>query len=346
MRWDNLLLDGEAAGMPAALFAAGVVTRQFDTPEFRGMTFYEVHARSIVNRVPNAARLQFSWTVNPHRGCSHACRYCFARNTHAYLDLDAGSDFDSQVVVKLNAAELLRRALAAPSWRGEAIAMGTNTDPYQRAEGRYRLMPGILEALLERANPFSVLTKGSLILRDLPLLRRASAVTDVSTAVSVGYLDEALWRAVEPGTPSPRARLEVCARLTDAGVDCSVRMAPVLPYLTDSVEQLEETVAAIAAAGARSVTPIVLHLRPGAREWFLTWLAGYRPDLMPAYERLYARGAYAPRSYGQRISALVAELAVAHGIGPPPAEGTRFGGVGSPTAAAPIPHASARLELL
>lgn len=350
MRWDNLVLDGDGAtaGTPAALFGTGAVTRRFDTPEFRGMTFYEVHARSIVNRVPGAARLPFTWTVNPYRGCSHACRYCFARNTHTYLDLDAGADFDSQVVVKLNAAELLRRALAAPSWRGEPIAMGTNTDPYQRAEGRYRLMPGILEALLERANPFSVLTKGSLILRDLPLLRRAAAVTDVSTAVSVGYVDASLWRAVEPGTPSPRARLEVCARLTDAGVGCSVLMAPVLPYLTDSVEQLEETVAAIAAAGARSVTPIVLHLRPGAREWFLTWLAGFRPDLTPAYERLYAGGAYAPRAYGRRISTLVAELAEAHGIAPPPAEHTRFEGPAAPVpaSATPTPDGAAQLELL
>ena len=225
--------------------------------------------------------------------------------------------------------------------------MGTNTDPYQRVEGRYRLMPGIIEALTERANPFSILTKGSLILRDLPLLQRAAEVADVSAAVSVGYVDAALWRAVEPGTPSPRARLDVCARLTGAGVGCAVLMAPVLPYLTDSLEQLDETVRAIAATGARSVTALPLHLRPGAREWFLAWLAGYRPDLLPAYERLYARGAYAPKSYRQRIGAQVAGLAAAHGI-PRPEARTRFGGRVETPALPDHGHAapSAQLELL
>jgi DNA repair photolyase len=347
MRWDNLRSEGGAAD-PPALFGADAVVRRFDTPEFRGMTFYEVHARSIVNRVPAISRVPFRWTVNPYRGCSHACRYCFARNTHTYLDLDAGADFDSRIVVKVNAAALLRRALTAPSWRGETIAMGTNTDPYQRVEGRYRLMPGIIEALTQRANPFSVLTKGTLILRDLDLLRRAAAVTEVSAAVSVGYVDAALWRAVEPGTPSPRARLEVCARLTGAGIGCAVLMAPVLPYLTDSVEQLEATVAAIAAAGARSVSPIALHLRPGAREWYLKWLAGFRPDLVPTYERLYARGAYPGRGYQRRISGLVAELAAAHGIAPPPGR-TRFTGPGATLGVDPDPAAAAadsQLELL
>lgn len=337
MRWDNQRLDAaEPGGDPAgaALFGAGAVTRRFDTPEFRGMTFHEVHARSIVNRVPAAARLPFTWTVNPYRGCTHACRYCFARNTHTYLDLDAGADFDSQIVVKVNAPALLRRELAAPGWRGEPIAMGTNTDPYQRVEGRYRLMPGILEALTERANPFSVLTKGSLILRDLGLLRRAAEVTEVSVAVSVGYVDAALWRDVEPGTPSPRKRLEVCRRLSDVGVGCGVLMAPVLPYLTDSAEQLDATVAAIARAGARSVTPIALHLRPGAREWFISWLAARHPELVPSYERMYARGAYAPRSYQRRISAVVAELAASYGIAPP--ERGRFGPAPDATSGAPV----------
>jgi DNA repair photolyase len=198
-------------------------------------------------------------------------------------------------------------------------------------------MPGIIEALSEWANPFSILTKGSLVLRDLELLRSAAQRTEVSVAVSIGYVDAALWRAVEPGTPSPRTRLEVCARLVQAGVGCSVLMAPVLPYLTDSVDQLDATVSAIAAAGARSVTPIALHLRPGAREWFMSWLAGFRADLVPAYERLYARGAYPPRSYQQRIGALVSELAAAHGIAPPQGERTRFAG---PAAPEPVPPAA------
>lgn len=337
MRWDNLRLDGALGddGEPPALFGAGAVARRFDTPGFRGMTFYEVHARSVLNRVPAASRLPFGWTVNPYRGCTHACRYCFARNTHTYLDLDAGADFDSRIVVKVNAPALLRRELAAPSWRGETVAMGTNTDPYQRVEGRYALMPGIIAALTERANPFSILTKGSLILRDLEALRRAAEVTEVGVALSIGFVDRLLWREVEPGTPSPRKRLEVCARLVDAGLGCGVLLAPVLPYLTDSPEQLDAAVGAIAAAGARSVSPIALHLRPGAREWFLAWLGRAHPELVGRYERLYARGAYAPKSYQRRLSALVAELAAAHGI-PPPGARTRF----SPAAPAAPPPAA------
>lgn len=243
---------------------------------------------------------------------------CFARKTHEYLDLDAGHDFDSKIVVKVNAAELARKELAAPRWGGEHVAMGTNVDCYQRAEGRYRLMPGILSALTEAANPFSILTKGTLILRDLPLLVEAARVTEVSGAVSVGFLDEGLWRAVEPGTPNPRRRLEVCRRLNDSGIACGVLMAPILPYLSDSPEQLEETVGQIAAAGATHVSPIVLHLRPGAREWFLGWLSREHPRLVPRYLELYGRGAYAPKAYQDRVSAHVRQLAKHFGIGRSP----------------------------
>src|ERR687894_2160739 len=172
MRWDNLMLSPDED----ALFGADrVVERTFDTPEFRGMTFYEVRARSIINRVPSGSRMPFGWTINPYRGCSHACCYCYARRTHEYLDLDAGIDFDTKVVVKVNAPELVRVELARPRWAGEHIAMGTNVDCYQRAEGRYRLMPGILAALRNARNPFSILTKGTLVLRDLDLLRESAA---------------------------------------------------------------------------------------------------------------------------------------------------------------------------
>ncbi|MFD1930153.1 Rv2578c family radical SAM protein [Nonomuraea mangrovi] len=243
---------------------------------------------------------------------------CFARKTHEYLDLDAGHDFDSKIVVKVNAAELARKELAAPRWGGEHVAMGTNVDCYQRAEGRYQLMPGILRALGEAANPFSVLTKGTLILRDLPLLVEAARVTEVSAAVSVGFLDEGLWRAVEPGTPNPRRRLEVCRRLNDSGIACGVLMAPILPYLSDAPEQLEETVGQIAAAGATHVAPIVLHLRPGAREWFLGWLSREHPRLVPRYLELYGRGAYAPKAYQDRVTEHVRRLAKHFGIGRSP----------------------------
>ena len=181
-------------------------------------------------------------------------------------------------MVKTNVGEVLRRELRRPSWSGEHVAMGTNVDCYQRAEGRYRLMRDIIPALTEVANPFSILTKGALILRDLDLLTRAAEVTDVSAALSVGSVDRELRGLVEPGAPPPRRRLEVVRRLTDAGIPTGVLMAPVLPYLTDGDEQIDATVAAIAATGATYVSPIVLHLRPGAREWWTRWLRPTTPS--------------------------------------------------------------------
>ncbi|MEV0597324.1 Rv2578c family radical SAM protein [Nonomuraea cavernae] len=317
MRWDNLRLTAtDGQDDPAVpLFAGGAVTRTFDTPEFRGSTFYEIRARSIINRVPAASRVPFTHTINPYRGCGHRCVYCFARKTHEYLDLDAGADFDSKIVVKVNAAELARKELTAPSWHGGHVAMGTNVDCYQRAEGRYQLMRGILAALRDAANPFSVLTKGTLILRDLDLLTEAADVTEVGANVSAGFLDPDVWRAVEPGTPAPHRRLEVCATLNDHGIGCGVLMAPILPYLTDSPAQLERTVREIAASGATHIAPIVLHLRPGAREWWLTWLSREHPRLVPRYLELYGRGAYAPKAYQQRVTGQVKELAARHGVG-------------------------------
>ncbi|MER6537241.1 Rv2578c family radical SAM protein [Streptomyces sp. 900105755] len=317
MRWENLTEEADHGRAGTALFGAdAVTTRTFDTPEFRGITFHEVRARSIINRVPGASRMPFEWTVNPYRGCTHACVYCFARKTHSYLDLDTGIGFDTQIVVKVNAPELLRRQLGSRRWLGDHIAMGTNVDCYQRAEGRYGLMPGIISALTEHANPFSILTKGTLILRDLDLLRRAADVTDVGISVSVGFVDPELWRTVEPGTPAPERRLHVVRALAEAGIGCGVLMAPVIPFLGDHPAQLRATVRAIAAAGATSVTPLVLHLRPGAREWFMSWLAAHHPHLVRRYERLYAEGAYAPKWYQRRITRQVHELAEEYGIGP------------------------------
>jgi DNA repair photolyase len=240
---------------------------------------------------------------------------CFARQSHTYLDFDAGHDFDSKIVVKVNAPERVRAELAAPRWRGEHVAMGTNVDCYQRAEGRYQLMPGILAALRDAANPFSILTKGTLILRDADLLAEAAEVTDVGLAVSAGCIDEDLWRALEPGTPSPARRLEVCAAFTGRGMPCAVLMGPVVPFLSASPAQLAATVRQAAQAGASSVTPIVLHLRPGAREWFFRWLGEHHPGLVPRYRGLYGRGAYAPKSYQQRITEEVRALARQYRVG-------------------------------
>ncbi|SFC41946.1 Rv2578c family radical SAM protein [Streptomyces aidingensis] len=314
MRWQHLS-DRDTTATPA-LFGTDAVVRTVDTPEFRGITFHEVRARSVLNRVPGASRMPFEWTVNPYRGCSHACVYCFARRTHGYLDLDTGIGFDTQIVVKVNAPGLLRRELAGPRWQGEHIAMGTNVDCYQRAEGRYRLMPGILAALRDHANPFSILTKGTLILRDLELLRQAAGRTRVGVSVSVGFMDQELWRTVEPGTPAPPRRLEVVRTLAAHGIPCGVLMAPVIPFLSDSPEQLRATVRAVAQAGASSVTPLVLHLRPGAREWFMEWLAATHPRLTGRYRAMYGAGPYAPTWYQRKITRQVHELAAEYGIGP------------------------------
>jgi DNA repair photolyase len=213
--------------------------------------------------------------------------------------------------------------------------MGTNVDCYQRAEGRYRLMPGILAALRDYANPFSILTKGTLILRDLDLLEQAADVTDVGLAVSAGCTDEGLWRMLEPGTPSPRRRLEACATLGEHGLPCGVLMGPVVPFLSDSPAQLDTTVREIAQAGARSVTPIVLHLRTGAREWFFRWLREHHPGLVPRYQELYGRGAYAPKAYQHSVCAQVSDLAQRYGVGRASPEQTRL---------RPVLRATARAE--
>ena len=241
---------------------------------------------------------------------------CFARNTHTYLDFDAGHDFDTQVVVKVNAPEVLAAQLKRPSWRREPVAMGTNTDPYQRAEGRYRLMPGIITALARSGTPLSVLTKGTVLARDLPLLREAAKDVPVSLAVSLALLDGELQHRLEPGTPSPRARLELIRKARDAGLPCSVLVAPVLPWLTDSAEALDALFARLAEAGATSATVIPLHLRPGAREWFGRWLAGTYPALVPRYRELYARGSYVQKAYRERLGERVAPLLRRHGLAP------------------------------
>lgn len=261
---------------------------------------------------------------------------CFARPTHTFLDMNAGRDFESKIVVKVNAPEVLRRQLAAKRWKGDGIAMGTNTDPYQRAEGRYRLMPPILRALTDFRNPFSILTKGTLILRDLELLVEAAKVTDVATAFSIGTLDEEAWRASEPGTPHPRKRIEAVAALNAAGIPCGVLMAPVLPGITDHPRQLREVIRAALDAGATHVSPILLHLRPGVREEFMPWLAEHYPDLVPRYEAMYARP-YASTSdrnaLGRTVGGIVRALG---GVRPAPETPRRWRhGGGDPPASPP-----------
>lgn len=289
MRWDNLIAEkGSEEHHKLPSFNEAAVVRRFSTPEFKGVTFYEVMAKSIINHVPGD-RFGFNWTINPYRGCLHACNYCFARPTHTYLDFDAGRDFETQIVVKINAVELLRRELRKRSWSGESIAMGTNTDPYQRAEGHYKLMRGILSELNASNNPYSILTKGTLIQRDIDLLSEGVSKMAITTSFSVGTVDEKVWRETEPGTPHPMKRLEVVQKLNEAGIPCGVLMAPILPGISDSMEQLEATVRAIAQAKATHISPIVLHLRPGVREEFIPWVAEAYPNLIQPYEQMYKR---------------------------------------------------------
>ncbi|MBN0039954.1 Rv2578c family radical SAM protein [Cellulosimicrobium cellulans] len=455
MRWDGQAIGADDGALPG-LERVGLV-RSVRTPEFAGITFHEVTAKSALSKVPAMSRMPFRWTVNPYRGCSHACSYClapstpvlladgsqrpigelrvgdeivgtaphgayrryvrtrvldrwttrkrayrvtladgtrlvasgdhrfltergwrhvvggaghrahlalgdvlvgpgaaaladeglalegrdvtggdalrvdslealdgpgevtelvdittgtrdfvaagvvshncFARPTHEYLDLDAGDDFDREVVVKVNVDEVLRAEVGRRTWGREAVALGTNTDPYQRAEGRYRLMPGIIDALAGSGTPLSVLTKGTLLRRDLPLLADAASRVEVGIGVSLALLDPALQASVEPGTPSPRARLDLVRAVREAGLPCGVMVAPVLPWLTDSTRALTDLLDAVKDAGATGVTVLPLHLKPGTREWYMGWLAREHPQLVPGYERVYARGTYASKAY-------------------------------------------------
>jgi DNA repair photolyase len=249
--------------------------------------------------------MPFRYTINAYRGCSHACTYCFARPTHEYLGLGIGDDFERRIVVKVNAVERLRAELRAPTWAAGHIAMGTNTDPYQHAEGKYHLTRGIVEVLAEARNPFSILTKSTLVLRDLDLLAAAARRTSVHLNFSIGTLDRQVWRATEPGTPPPDKRVAAVRRLSDAGIPCGVLVAPVLPGLSDADDQVREVARACLEAGAVSVTPIALHLRPGVRPHFMGWLEAAHPDLVPLYRTRFGHRSYQPKAEQARLAAVV-----------------------------------------
>ena len=324
MRWDELKVDEEERrALPGYREPAAI--RSFDAPEALDTRFYEVRAKSVLNRVPERSAMPFRWTVNPYRGCSHACTYCFARPTHKYLDLSPGRDFEREIVVKVNAPEVLRAELGRPSWKREHVAMGTNTDPYQWVEGRYRLMPEIWEALRDSRTPGSILTKSPLVLRDIDLMKQ---VPDISANLSVPTLDEKAWRATEPHTPHPRKRLEAVAALNGAGIPCGILIAPLMPGINDDPKQVEQILELAAEAGAVSVGGIALHLRGEVKELFFDWLREHRPHLVDRYRRLYRRGAYAPREERDRLARLARG-----GRGP----GRRFIREQSPSPAAPPP---------
>jgi DNA repair photolyase len=276
--------------------------------------YLEDMCKTALNRVPEASRVPFRWTINPYRGCTHSCHYCFARAFHAYLDLGIGDDFSSKIVVKTNVAEVLRRELAGPKWEGEVIAMGTATDPYQHCEGRYKLMRGILRALADFANPLSILTKSTMIVRDLDLFAELNEVAPLTVSMSVGTLDESVRRVVEPGTPPGRKRLEILSHFAEAGIRTHVLVAPILPVLSDDDAHLDEVLAACAEAGVDSASPIVLHVRASIREHFMPWVERTYPWLYPRYVELYGGRAYAPKRYQEEVGERFARLRLRHGL--------------------------------
>jgi DNA repair photolyase len=473
MRWDGQQLGTEEPSALPGLAKLNNLVRSVQTPDFAGVTFHEVLAKSALNRVPRQSQMPFGWTINPYRGCSHACAYCldpdtlilmadgrqkplrsvvvgdaimgtqtvgsyrryvpttvlaswatrkrahritladgteivasgdhrfltergwkyvrragdgtqrpyltlngelvglgvhglsqpisqllnseatsgaelrvmsmddlgedidmidittgtgdfiangvvshncFARPTHTYLDFNAGDDFDNQVVVKINVAEILQKEVSKPSWGRYPVALGTNTDPYQRAEGRYALMPGIIEALARSGTPLSILTKGTLLRRDLPLLAEVARTVPVDLAMSIAIYDDELQKSIEPGTPSAKARLATVTAVREAGLDCSVFLMPILPYLTDTKAHLDEALRRVKEAGGTNVLFTSLYLKPGVKPWFMHWLQRQHPELVPKYTELYARGQYAPKEYRQWLAARISPLIRAHGL--------------------------------
>jgi DNA repair photolyase len=276
-----------------------------------GIEYREEPCRSALNRV---AGMGFGWSLNPYMGCAHRCTFCYVRAFELRADRPSGDRYGRSIRVKVNVPEVLRMELARPSWQGDVVAIGAATDPYQPAEGRYRLTRGCLEALRDAANPFSIITRNPMIQRDLDVLAEAARRAEVAVVFSVPTLDEEVWRRTEPGTPPPRRRLEALSRLVDAGIKASVGMAPILPGISDRPEQLEEVVRAARDAGATGVWANLLYLKPGTREHFLDSLARDWPEELSRYEELYRTRAYLTKAQAEPVRALVADLRRKHRI--------------------------------
>ncbi|MGH2531691.1 MAG: radical SAM protein [Thermomicrobiales bacterium] len=274
-------------------------------------TYTETTCKSALNRVSG---MPFKWSLNPYRGCVHSCHYCYARATHAYFGMNADEDFETKIVVKTNFAEVLRRELARPSWTGEYVAIGTATDAYQPAEGRFRITRRSLEALLAYRNPIGVVTKSTLIVRDADVLMELARVAKVRVCFTVTTLDADLWRLVEPGTPPPAKRLVVLRRLAEAGVPCGVLMAPVLPGITDAMESIDAVAAAAIDHGATFFVTSALRLAPLVKEHFLRFVEAEMPAMLPRYQRGYA-GTNAPAAYVEKLAARVEEVRARYDFG-------------------------------
>jgi DNA repair photolyase len=273
--------------------------------------YREEPCRSALNRVKG---MPFEWSLNPYMGCAHRCTFCYVRAFERRADRPSDDRYGRSIRVKVNVAEVLRRELARSSWQGDPVAIGAATDPYQPAEGRYRLTRACLEALAEAHNPFSLITRGPMVVRDIDILQEAARRAAVDVNFSVPTLDEEVWRTTEPETAHPRQRLRALKRLVEAGIRAGVGMAPILPGLSDRPEQLAEVVRAAREAGATHVWANLLYLKPGTREHFLEQLARDWPEELERYERLYGRSAYLRKEVAEPVRALAARLRREYGI--------------------------------
>jgi DNA repair photolyase len=274
--------------------------------------YREEPCRSALNRVRG---MMFDWSLNPYTGCAHRCTFCYVRAFERRADRPSDERYGQSIRVKVNVADVLARELARPSWERATVVVGAATDPYQPVEGRYRLTRACLQVLTAAANPFSIITRGPMIVRDIDVLRAGASRAGVSVTFSIPTIDEEVWRRTEPSTAHPRQRLRALRALVDAGVDARVGMAPILPGLSDRPEQLEAVVRAAREAGATGIWANLLFLKPGTREHFLESLAREWPDELPRYQELYANGrAYLPKEETQPVRAEVARLAREHDI--------------------------------
>jgi DNA repair photolyase len=296
----------------------------------RQISYAETTCKSALNRVRG---MPFAWSLNPYRGCTHSCHYCYARATHAHLGMNANEDFETRIVVKTNIAEALTNQLSARSWQRHEVAIGTATDPYQPCEGRFRLMRGVLQALIDHQTPASIVTKSTLVFRDLDLLVALNDVAGARVNVTITTLDRDLWRTVEPGTPPPAKRLEILSRLVAAGIPCGVYLAPILPGLTDSEEAIDKIAAAARSHGASRFWAGPLRLAPLVKEHYLGWVEEFHPDLLPRYARAYPRSD-PPAAYRDWIEERISRVKARHGFfeekypanaGEPRAVGTAIG---------------------
>ncbi len=287
----------------------------------------EVEARSVLNRVEG---MPFRWSINPYRGCQHQCVFCYARRTHWFLDQDGVQDWGARIFVKVNAPEVLRRELAHPAWAREEVHVGTATDPYQPAEGAYRLTRRILEVLRDFDTPACIVTRSTMVVRDLDVLRQLASGPGVAVCISVATLDAALARQIEPDVPPPDRRLAALQTLAAAGVPVGVLLAPVLPGLTDAPAQLAAVAEAARAHGARWLWTNTLHLGDVTRQAFFAYLARWHPELVEEYAALY-RGKYAPRAYQRRVQAVVAAVKRRAGFDGPAADRARPHAAGAPS---------------